>query len=466
MFRDSVLELDGIYETIVGHSLIKRHGLFDDVSPEEPLGDAWAISVTLPSLAIVHMALFDTLVAIGIKPDIVIGHSAGETAVLYTSGSGTKAMALELAVVRGRAMALIESAGGTMAALSCSPEEAQGMITSAIGDRDVKVEVACYNSPGAVTVSGDGEQIDAVVLKAQEMGVFGRRLRTKVPVHSKMMELCQEQYCKWVDDVFARHPVQYPNTKVYSTKTGKILDRPLSAEYFWDSTRGPVKFTQAVQALASDHPNASYVEMGPHPVLASYVASMVGSRSLVTCPLKRSKPTEDPAELRGLLETVGKIVLAGHNSVDFDMLCGVPAREAYQVTYPFAKREVPYLAPTAEITRQRQHRNGPLNYPQLQINANTHPGLADHVIKDEPIMPAAGYMEMVRHTLLALLMHIVDYDLRRSNLVQGSYGMWNSSRYCRFHPNALLPYLLLCRMGNGLSTVQPPLTSIRLGPQR
>lgn len=429
VFRESVLELDGIYERVVGHSLVKKHGLFDDVIPEKPLGDAWPISVTLPSLAIVHMALFDTLVALGIKPDIVIGHSAGETAVLYTSGSGTKEMALELAIVRGRTMALIESAGGTMAALSCSPEEAQCMIVSAIGDCDVKVEVGCYNAPGAVTISGDGEQIDAVVNKATEMGVFGRRLRTKVPVHSKMMDLCQDQYCKWVNDVFARHSVQHPTTKVYSTKTGETLDQPLSAEYFWDSTRGPVKFTQAVQALASNHPNASYIEMGPHPVLASYVASMVGSGSLVTCPLKRSKPTEDPAELRGLLETVGKITVAGHNCVDFDVLCGVPPREAYQVAYPFAKREVPYLAPTAEITRQRQHRRGPLNYPQLQINANTHPGLADHVIKDEPIMPAAGYMEMVRQFCYSFHTSGVNCGIRRSNSERGSFGMSNSSRF-------------------------------------
>ena len=69
--------------------------------------------------------------------------------------------------------------------------------------------------------------------------------------------------------------------------------------------------------------------------------------------------------------------------------------------YPFAKKEVSYVAPTFEITRQRQLRNGPLNYPPLRINKYTHSGLADHVIKHEPIMPAAGFLEMVSFVILS-----------------------------------------------------------------
>lgn len=63
--------------------------------------------------------------------------------------------------------------------------------------------------------------------------------------------------------------------------------------------------------------------------------------------------------------------------------------------YPFARKDIPYIAPTAEIARQRQQRNGPLNYLQLQLNDKTHPDLAEHVIKSAPIMSTAGYLEMV-----------------------------------------------------------------------
>ncbi|KZV87149.1 ketoacyl-synt-domain-containing protein [Exidia glandulosa HHB12029] len=55
---------------------------------------------------------------------------------------------------------------------------------------------------------------------------------------------------------------------------------------------------------------------------------------------------------------------------------------------------VPYRVPSYDVARYLQERNGPLNYPNMRINALTHPSLADHVIKDEPIMPASGYLEM------------------------------------------------------------------------
>lgn len=82
--------------------------------------------------------------------------------------------------------------------------------------------------------------------------------------------------------------------------------------------------------------------------------------------------------------------------MDFDALFGTaPAPVDVLPAYPFARKDVPYMAPTAEIARQRQQRNGPLNYSQLQINEKTHPDLAERVIKGEPSMSTARYLEMV-----------------------------------------------------------------------
>lgn len=88
------------------------------------------------------------------------------------------------------------------------------------------------------------------------------------------------------------------------------------------------------------------------------------------------------------------VVVAGYTRVDFDALFDTaPAPVDVLPVYPFARKDVPYTAPAAEIARQ--HRNGPLNYPQLQINEKMHPDLAEHVIKGEPIMSTAGYLEIV-----------------------------------------------------------------------
>ena len=397
-FRASILELDKVYAAATGSSLIEI-GLFSDTDTEtkDPFGDPWPIAITLPALTMLQLALVDALAAIGVTPDVDIGHSAGETAVLAASGSASKAMALEVAIARGRAMTLLEKASGTMAAVSCSPEEAGRIIAEVHAELGAgTLTVGCYNTPGAVTLSGAESHIDLAVKKASATGIFARKLRTRIPVHSDMMELCRAEFEKLVQDVFARYAVSTPVVETYSTKTGGQFKGTLDAQYFWDGTLRPVRFTEAITALAAAHSHATYVEIGPHPVLTSYIASMTAKSTVITCPLRRQRVPEPGAEAAELLTAVGKLVVAGHHRVDFDVLTGGAKFSGQPPRYPFAPKTVPWRIQSAEIVRQVQHRNGPLNYPQLQVNVHTHPDLADHVIKEEPIMPAAGFVEMVR----------------------------------------------------------------------
>ena len=176
------------------------------------------------------------------------------------------------------------------------------------------------------------------------------------------------------------------------------------AQYYWDGTIGPVRFHEAVSGLVARHRGATFVEIGPHPALASYLTDR-GSGSSVTCPLRRPRASESGLagiEVHAFVSALGKIAAAGHNCVDFDALYGganvVDGKRIRTKTppYPFAPKSIPWFVQTPEIARQRQTRNGPMNFPQLAINARTHPGLADHAIQGEPIRPAAGYVEMVR----------------------------------------------------------------------
>ena len=432
VFRSTVDELDQVYLAATGQSLIKDVGLFAETSlSSDTLGAIWPIAITLPSLTVLQLALIDTLAALGIRPDAAIGHSAGEVALLYASGAGHKALALELAIARGQAMSLLEKEDGTMAALACSPERAEPIIAEVAAELGPGVlEIGCFNSPDAITLSGATGHIDKAVEKAKKAGIFATRLRTRIPVHSGMMELCEDDYKRRVAEVFPKYQVTKPTVETYSTLTGQQWSDAFSAEYFWDNTRGPVQFTSAMQALLKAHPNATFVELGPHPVLASYVSSMAGSGALVTCPVRRPKSSEAPegVEVQTFMESLGKLVVAGYN-LDFDALCGiVQVPDKVIPAFPFALKEVPYYASTFEVTRLHQPRNGPLNYPQIRINTKTHPELAEHVIKEEPIMPAAGYLEMV--SVSTILSEVCSLAARRSSLVRESYGTSSSCQSC------------------------------------
>ncbi|KAH9886258.1 ketoacyl-synt-domain-containing protein [Cubamyces lactineus] len=397
VFRDSIHQLDNVYKSVIGHSLIEQTGIFNGARSTDPLGEIWPIAITLVSLTMLQIALVDTLAAVGVRPDVVVGHSAGETALIYASGSGSRALAMELAIARGKAMSLLENEKGTMAAMSCSPTRAEEIVAEVVAELGVGVlEIGCYNSPGAITLSGHEDCIDLAVKKASDAGIFARRLRTRIPVHSAMMDICAAEYRRLVEDVFSRYEVSAASVETWSTKTGSLLDRSYDAEYFWDNTRGAVRFTEALQGIARKHPHAIYFELGPHPVLPSYISSMAGKNATTLCPLRRPRSSEKhPVEVSTFLEALGKLMVAGYTHVDFDVLYGTaPAPAEIIPPFPFARKDIPWTAPTAELARQRQHRTGPLNYPQLQINNKTHPDLAEHVMKGEPIMSTAGYLEM------------------------------------------------------------------------
>ncbi|KAK0432695.1 thiolase-like protein [Armillaria borealis] len=224
VFRDSVLRMDAIYESVVGHSLIHHTGLFTDRAENVSSlkSGVWPISVIIPSLAILQMALVDLLRSVGIVPDAVFGHSAGETPMLYGAGLASQEMALKLAIARGRAFTLAEDVDGCMAAMSCNSTQAEKIIQSARQDSSATpvLEIACFNGPDAVTISGHRVLVERAVDIARSEGIFATKLRSSVPVHSTLMEVCHDEFQDFVSQVFEEHPTAAPSLPVYSTVTG------------------------------------------------------------------------------------------------------------------------------------------------------------------------------------------------------------------------------------------------------
>ncbi|EGN93606.1 hypothetical protein SERLA73DRAFT_97544 [Serpula lacrymans var. lacrymans S7.3] len=408
VFRDSILEMDEVFKSMTGKSIIHDFGLFRWDS-ESKLRDTWPISIILPSIAMFQVALFDLFVSLGIKPDVVVGHSAGETAMLYASGAAPKAMAVELAIIRGKAFSSVESHGGTMAALSCGLEEASGILEEERSDNPGSiVEVACLNSPSAVAIAGHEIAIDRVVKVAQSRGIFARKIHTKVPIHSSMMDACQQEYCGMLRDLFTRYPGSHKSViPVYSTLTGKLFSDPFDAQYFWDNTRSQVRFSEVVEALGTSR-DYTYIELSPHPVLSSYVSSMVPESSHVLSTIRRPKSGTPSVEYRNVLELCGKLTVNGHNCVDFTALNG---RACYDAEvdlpdYPFSKKRFNLYPDTAGYAKQMEPQFGPLNNKHLRVNKETHPTLAEHIIRGEPIMPAAGFMEMAIEFGASTLMNV------------------------------------------------------------
>ncbi|KAF4618329.1 hypothetical protein D9613_011586 [Agrocybe pediades] len=400
VFRESIRRMDSHYHRVSGYSIIERLGIFAQTEAELTLPEIWPTEYTLPALAMIQMALHDILVNFGISPDVVIGHSAGETAMLYASGAASQEMAVEIAIARAKAMSIVERLGGAMAAINCGAEQANALISEVSSNCPGQIlEVACYNSPDALTLSGNEVAVEEAVKLAKSKGIMSTKLRTRVPVHSSLMEECKESYTKAMEDIFCRFGgFHQPRIETYSSTTGKHWTDPFTAEYFWSNTRQPVLFSSAVSSILELYPAATFVEISPHPVLVPYLESLGANTGSIFCPMRRTRNVHVFHEKQVLLDVLGRLSTRGYNSIDFLAINESDSLDphVHLPPYPFSKKDVPFSESSLMHEQRHRRSHGPLHDEEdLRIGMATHPDLAEHIIMEEAIMPAAGFLEMV-----------------------------------------------------------------------
>ncbi|KAJ7153578.1 polyketide synthase [Mycena crocata] len=399
-FRESILRMDKVHVEVAGTSIVYDLGFFGDARPKEALPDTWPVALTVPSIAMIQMALVDLFAAFGIRPNMVFGHSAGEAAMSYASGALPQALAMEIAIRRSQAMGIVEGSGG-MAAVSCVPSVAREIIRGVLqeGGPDDVLELGCYNAPEAVTISGTHAMLDKAVAIAQNRGLFARKIKARVPGHCSLLEPCKERYVEEMEIAFSRYPgAHVPVVPTYSTQTGARWEQAFTPEYMWNNGRVPVQFEQTVTSVVEEMPEAIFIEIGPHPALSSYISGMGAKPDKVVCPMRRTKNVTQFNEITDLLLCVGNLSTLGVNTIDFHAVNATDSLEISKPipTYPLAPKPLPFYSESSLMAaKQKRTRKGPLNYDTLSINAMTHPDLAEHVIKGEPILPATGFFEMM-----------------------------------------------------------------------
>ncbi|KAF7351064.1 Polyketide synthase [Mycena sanguinolenta] len=383
-FRESIMRMDKVHIEVAGTSIVNELGFFGDARPKEALPDTWPVTLTVPSIAMIQMALVDLFAAFGIRPNMVFGHSAGEAAMSYASGALPQELAMEIAIRRSRAMTMVEGSGG-MAAVSCIPSVAREIIRGVLleaGPGDV-LELGCYNAPEAVTISGTQAMLDKAVAVAQSRGMFARQIKARVPGHCSLLEPCKDKYVEEMEIAFSRYPgTHVPTVPTYSTQTGERWEKAFTPEYMWNNGRVP----------------AIFIEVGPHPALSSYISGMGAKPDKVLCPMRRTKNVTEFNEITDLLVCVGNLCSLGINTINFNAVNGTDSLVVSKPlpAYPFAPKAMPFYSENSRLAlKQKRTRKGPLNYDTLGMNALTHPDLAEHVIKGEPILPATGFFEMM-----------------------------------------------------------------------
>ena len=218
---------------------------------------------TQPAIVTMSIAAMKALTSqIDIKPDYVAGHSLGEYCAMYTAG----VMSLEntLKSIQKRADLMGATKGGSMAAVLNASEE-QLKAGLAEGSRVGYVDVANYNSPAQVVITGDENAV-----KAAGDYMLANGVRRVVPLavsgafHSKFMENAGHEFASFISNIELNDASIPVITNVDAEPTVNSSDfREKMPKQIYSS----VHWTQTIEKMVSDGVEI-FIEIGPGKVLA------------------------------------------------------------------------------------------------------------------------------------------------------------------------------------------------------
>ena len=213
------------------------------------------------ALFVVSFALAKLFQKMEIKPDICIGHSIGEYVAATLSGVFTLEDAIKLVSKRGTLMQSMPM--GAMLSVQASADK---MLPFA---QKYQCEVAVINSPNHCVMSGEKRHILALQTCCNNQNIAAVILKTSHAYHSKLMALAATQYIHSVASV----KLQQPTIPFISNVSGDWAERSVMCPTYWsDHIRQPVKFSQGIESILHQEPNALFIELGPGKALSNFVS--------------------------------------------------------------------------------------------------------------------------------------------------------------------------------------------------
>lgn len=203
----------------------------------------------------------------GLNPVAAAGLSLGEFTAHAAAGTFSFEEGLRLVARRG---AFMEDAclatKGSMAAMIGGEEDAVRKLAE-----DCDVDVANYNAPGQIVLSGSVEGIDASVDRAKEAGVR-RALKLNVAgaYHSRLMRTAQEKLAAEL----AVAPIGAPGIPVVCNYGATVVAEADGIRSMLEKqVTGSVRWTESIKLLRSLG-HTTFLELGPGRVLAGLVAKI------------------------------------------------------------------------------------------------------------------------------------------------------------------------------------------------
>jgi acyl transferase domain-containing protein/NAD(P)H-dependent flavin oxidoreductase YrpB (nitropropane dioxygenase family)/NAD(P)-dependent dehydrogenase (short-subunit alcohol dehydrogenase family) len=228
-------------------------------------------NVAQPALGAASIGLLRLLQGLGIKPDLVAGHSYGEHVALAAAGVFPEEELYRISEARGRIiLESLDGEAGAMAAVHEPPARVAELLR-----QTQNVWIANVNSPRQTVVSGSRTGVDAAVALLRCKGCHATPLRVACAFHSPLIAPAHDRFAKFL----AQRTFAAPQVAIYSNSSAAPY--PADPEAIRTQLTGhllaPVRFAEEVEAMYEAGARV-FIEVGPRAVLTGLVEEILNGR--------------------------------------------------------------------------------------------------------------------------------------------------------------------------------------------
>jgi myxalamid-type polyketide synthase MxaB len=391
--------------------------------------------LTQPALFALEYALAQMWMSWGIQPDVMLGHSVGEYVAACLSGVFSLEDGLKLIAARGRLMGALPP-DGMMAAVMASESVVYPVIAPHIAD----VAIAAYNGPELLVLAGKKSSVEKVLSNLKEGGISSKPLAVSHAFHSPLMDPMLDEFAAVLKTV----QFSAPQIPLVSNVTGQLLtEARCTPDYWLRHIREPVRFVQSIQFL-SEQGYQIFVEVGPKPVLCGMVKRILGEKEklLLLPSLAPAMGGASQDDWPMLLSSLANLYLRGV-TVDWEGFDNRYQRRRLPLpTYPFERKRCWIELtpkPSSSALPAGRSSNALRLHPlldeaivspqahtsifQKRLRLSSDLAIREHRIRNIPVLPAAGYIEMalvaaryhLRHPVLQLESVVMTQPLELSH---------------------------------------------------
>lgn len=254
---DAFPELTAKADAVLGYSI-------KELCLEDPRRELGKTQFTQPALYVVNaLSYYKKVQDTGETPDYLAGHSLGEFNALLAAECFDFETGLKLVKKRGELMS--EATQGAMAAIVNATRD---QIEALLKEKGlVNVDIANYNTPLQIVISGPSADIAA----CQEIFQFDRvmyvPLNTSGAFHSRLMIPARQKF----EAFLKKRKFSKPKIPVIANLTAKPYPNSAVVEYLSKQISSTVLWSDTIHHLMSLSDAMEFVEIGHGDVLAKMI---------------------------------------------------------------------------------------------------------------------------------------------------------------------------------------------------